>query len=76
MKYKKPVSRDFGQLPEKVEGVCVNGSTARGTTGVDCAFGQVARGSMCFANGEEVSLACNMGFRPEMDCLTGGTDIQ
>lgn len=76
MKYQKPVSKDLGQLSAKAEGVCTNGSTAQGMVGNDCSFGQTARGSMCSGNGQDVSLACNMGLYPAMDCSAGGTDIQ
>ncbi len=74
-KYEKPSAKNLGAvLP--AEGVCVNGSIASGLAGSDCTFGGVARGSMCFANGDAVTRACATGFQPAMDCFTGGTDSQ
>jgi hypothetical protein len=76
-KYQKPSSKDLGSL-KQAEGVCnAFGSIAKGLSGSDCiVYGGVARGSMCFANGDVVTLACSLGGQPGMDCFTGGTDTQ
>jgi hypothetical protein len=75
-KYVKPIVIELQHSIKDAQGICSMGSIASGLPGSDCGSGGNARGSMCFANGEAVSLACSTGLHPSMDCITGGTDTQ
>jgi hypothetical protein len=77
-KYVKPMARDLRSVIPLAKGVCNPlGSLANlMLTGEDCGNGGLASGSVCWGDGASVSLACQTGLIPLMNCTTGGTDNQ